>query len=137
MNGADLLVQELEARGVPFISVLCGNGLNPLLESAKRSGLRLVDTRNEQAASYIADAYARLTRRVGVCAVSSGVAHVNALAGVLNAYYDGAPMLLITGASHSNDLGRGAFQDLDQVTLAHPICKYVELVARPERIPGG
>ena len=72
MNGADLLVQELEARGVPFISVLCGNGLNPLLESAKRSGLRLVDTRNEQAASYIADAYARLTRRVGVCAVSSG-----------------------------------------------------------------
>ncbi len=134
MNGADLLVRELEARSVPFISVLCGNGLDPLLAAAARTGLRLVDTRNEQAASYIADAYARLTRRVGVCAVSSGVAHVNALAGVLNAYFDGAPMLLITGASHSAALGRGVFQDLDQVAIARPICKYVELVKRPERI---
>jgi acetolactate synthase-1/2/3 large subunit len=135
MNGADLLVRELQARGVAFVSVLCGNGLNPLLAAADRAGLRLVDTRNEQAASYIADAYARLTGRVGVCAVSSGVAHVNALAGVLNAHFDGAPMLLITGASSSAGLGRGAFQDLDQVALARPICKYAELVGRPERIP--
>jgi len=134
-TGADLLVRELQARGVPFISVLCGNGLDPLLAAAARVGLRLVDTRNEQAASYIADAYARFSRRVGVCAVSSGVAHVNALAGVLNAHFDGAPMLLITGASPSTNLGRGAFQDLDQVSLAEPICKYAELVTRPERIP--
>ena len=135
MNGADLLVRELVARGVPFISVLCGNGLDPLLVSASVAGLRVVDTRNEQAASYIADAYARLTGRVGVCAVSSGIAHVNALAGVLNAWYDGAPMLLITGASASTTLGRGGFQDLDQVALARPICKPAELVSRPERIP--
>jgi len=135
MTGADLLVQELQARGVPFVAVLCGNGLDPLLIAAAQAGLRLVDTRNEQAASYIADAYARLTGRVGVCAVSSGVAHVNALAGVLNAYYDGAPLLLITGASSSATLGRGGFQDLDQVALARPICKRAELVTRPERIP--
>lgn len=135
MTGADLLVRELQARGVPFVSVLCGNGLDPLLIAAAQAELRLVDTRNEQAASYIADAYARLTGRVGVCAVSSGVAHVNALAGVLNAYYDGAPMLLITGASNSATLGRGAFQDLDQVALARPICKRAELVTQPERIP--
>ena len=135
MTGADLLVWELQARGVPFVAVLCGNGLNPFLIAAAQAQLRIVDTRNEQAASYVADAYARLTGRVGVCAVSSGVAHVNALAGVLNAYYDGAPVLLITGASSSAALGRGAFQDLDQVALARPICKWAELVTRPERIP--
>jgi len=135
MTGADLLVRELQARGVPFVAVLCGNGLNPFLMAAAQAQLRLVDTRNEQAASYVADAYARLTGRVGVCAVSSGVAHVNALAGVLNAYYDGAPVLLITGASGSATLGRGGFQDLDQVALAQPICKRAELVTRPERIP--
>lgn len=135
LTGADLLVRELQARGVPFMSVLCGNGLDPLLAAATRVGLRLVDTRNEQAASYIADAYARLSGRVGVCAVSSGVAHVNALAGVLNAHFDGAPVLLITGASPSAYLGRGVFQDLDHVALAQPICKYAELVTRPERIP--
>ena len=106
ITGADLLVRELQARGEPFMSVLCGNGLDPLLAAAARVGLRVVDTRNEQAASYIADAYARISRRVGVCAVSSGVAHTNALAGVLNAFFDGAPVLLITGSSPSTDLGR-------------------------------
>ncbi len=135
MIGADLLVRELQARGVPFVSVLCGNGLSPFLKAAAQAGLRLVDTRNEQAASYIADAYARLTRRVGVCAVSSGIAHVNAFAGLLNAHYDGAPVLLITGASNSAYLGRGAFQDLDQVALANPLCKRAELVNHPARIP--
>jgi acetolactate synthase-1/2/3 large subunit len=134
-SGADLLIQEFQARGVPSMAVLCGNGLNPLLVAAAQAGLRLVDTRNEQAASYIADAYARLTGRVGVCAVSSGVAHANALAGILNAYYDGAPVLLISGASSSTTAGRGNFQDLDQVALARSICKRVELVTRPERIP--
>ncbi|HIE27837.1 TPA: thiamine pyrophosphate-binding protein [Candidatus Poribacteria bacterium] len=135
MIGADLLVRELQARGVPFVSVLCGNGLGAFLKAAAEAELRLIDTRNEQAASYIADAYARLTRRVGVCAVSSGVAHVNAFAGLLNASYDGAPALLITGASSSANLGRGAFQDLDQVALAQPLCKRAELVTKPERIP--
>jgi acetolactate synthase-1/2/3 large subunit len=135
LTGADLLVRELQARGVPFVSVLCGNGLDPFLATATRAGLRLVDTRNEQAASYLADAYARLSGCVGVCAVSSGVAHVNALAGVLNAHFDGAPVLLITGASPSVYLGRGVFQDLDHVALAKPICKHAELVTRPERIP--
>ncbi|MHB0857690.1 MAG: thiamine pyrophosphate-binding protein [Anaerolineae bacterium] len=135
MLGAELLVRELQARGVPFVSLLAGNGLDPFLAAADVAGLRLVDTHNEQAASYIADAYARLTGKVGVCAVSSGVAHVNALAGVLNAYYDGAPLLLISGASPSRTLDRGGFQDLDQVALARPICKYAELVTRAARIP--
>ena len=92
-TGGDVLVRELQARGVSWIGVLCGNGLDPLLYAAQRAGLRLVDMRNEQSASFMADAYARLTGQVGVCAVSSGVAHVHGLAGVLNAQYDGAPLL--------------------------------------------
>ena len=135
MTGAELLVRELQVRGVPFVSVLCGNGLGPFLSAASEAELRIIDTRNEQAASYMADTYARLTGRVGVCAVSSGIAHVNAMAGLMNAWYDGAPMLLITGASALPTLGRGGFQDCDQVALAAPLCKYVELVTRPERIP--
>ena len=135
MTGADLLVRELQARGVGFVSVLCGHGLEPFFSAAASAGLTIVDTRNEQAASYIADAYARLTRRIGVCAVSSGVAHVHAFAGLANALFDGAPVLLVTGAASSRDLGRGAFQDFDQVGIAKPLCKYAEMVTRPERVP--
>lgn len=135
MTGADLLAGELKRRGVSFIAVLCGHGLNPLLYAAQRAGIRIIDVHNEQTASYIADAYARLTRRMGICAVSSGVAHVNAFAGLLNARFDCAPVLLITGASELRNLGRGAFQDVDQVHLAMPICKRAELVTCVERIP--
>jgi acetolactate synthase-1/2/3 large subunit len=78
MTGADLLVQMLKAQDVPFVSTLCGNGLDPLYVACKRHGLRLIDVRNEQAAGYMADAVGKLTRRVGVCTSSSGVAHLNA-----------------------------------------------------------
>ena len=56
MTGADLVARQLTAHGVPFVSVLCGNGLDPFLVACKRHGLRLVDVRNEQAAGYMADA---------------------------------------------------------------------------------
>ena len=72
----------------------------------------------------MADAYGRLTRRVGVCAVSSGVAHVNALTGLTNAYFDGAPMLLLSGSGALSTMGLGHFQDLDQVAIAAPLCKF-------------
>lgn len=135
MTGAEVLINQLQQRGVPFISMLCGNGTEPIIEAADAAQMPLIDTRNEQAASYIADSYARLTRRVGVCVVSSGIAHVNAMAGLLNAYYDGAPMLLITGATESPTLGRGGFQDVDHVAMCRSICKHAEQVERPERIP--
>ena len=134
MTGADLLVRALVQRGVSTITTLSGNGLNPLYVACRRAGVRVVDFRNEQAASYAADAAARLTGRIGVCAVSSSVGHVNALIGVLNAWFDGAPVLLISGESSHAGTGRGKFQELDQVPLAAPICKYARLVDRPEQI---
>ncbi len=135
MNGADLLAAELMKKGVAFVATLCGHGLDDLDDACDRAGMRLVDVRNEQAAGYIAEAVGRLSRNVGVCAVSSGVAHVNALTGVCNAHFDGAPMLLITGSGSAGTAGLGHFQDLDQVAIAAPLCKYAETVRHPERIP--
>jgi len=134
MQGADLLVNILREHGVTMVSTLCGNGLNPFFVACQRAGVRVYDTRNEQAAAYMADAYARLTGKLGVCVVSSGIAHVNALAGVTNAYYDGAPLLLISGESATPPAGRGKFQELDQPALAAPICKVSARVERPENL---
>src|SRR5215831_2271452 len=112
MTAAELFVRDLRQRGVDWIATLCGHGLDPLLHAARNAGLRLVDVRNEQTCAYMADACGRLTRRPGVCAVSSGVAHVNALTGVANAWFDRAPMLLISGAAATTTAGRGHFQDM-------------------------
>jgi acetolactate synthase-1/2/3 large subunit len=123
MTAAELFVQDLRRRGVDWIATLCGHGLDPLLNAARQAGIRLVDARNEQTCAYVADAFGRLTRRPGVCAVSSGVALVNALTGVSNASFDCAPMLLVSGAGSTATAGKGHFQDLDQVALARPITK--------------
>jgi acetolactate synthase I/II/III large subunit len=134
MTGAEVFARELRRRGVRFVSTLCGHGMDPLDEAFEQAGIRLVDVRNEQAAGYIAEAAGRLSRRVGVCAVSSGVAHLNALTGVANAHFDGAPMLLITGCGPTETIGLGHFQDFDQLAAANSLCKYVKLIDRPERI---
>ena len=99
MNGADLVAQALRAHGVTIVSTLIGNGIDPVLIAAQHAGIRVVDTHNEQTAAYMAETYARFTARIGVCAVSSSVGFTNALIGVVNAGFDGAPMLLISGAS--------------------------------------
>jgi acetolactate synthase I/II/III large subunit len=124
MTAADLFIRGLRERGIDWIATLCGHGLDPLFHAAKRAGLRLVDTRNEQTASYIAEGYGALTSRPGVCAVSSGVALANALAGTTSAWFDHRPMLLVSGASAVSTMGMGHFQDLDQVSLARPLTKY-------------
>jgi len=133
LTSVEQFVEALRSRGVHFIATLCGHGLDPLFEAAKRAGIRLVDTRNEQTAAYAAEAYGRLTRFPGVCAVSSGVAHVNALTGVANAWFDQAPILLITGAAALATSGLGHFQDMDQVTVARPLTRYARTIECPER----
>src|SRR5260370_32999451 len=133
MTAAELLIRELKQRGIDWMATLCGHGLDPLFQAARKAGMRLVDTRNEQTAAYLADAYGRLTRRPGVCAVSSGIAQVNALAGVTNAWFDRAPMLLISGAATPSTAVMGHFQDLDQVTLARPITKVSRSLHCPPR----
>ncbi|NOX57065.1 MAG: thiamine pyrophosphate-binding protein [Planctomycetes bacterium] len=134
MTGGDILIDELRARGVKFIATLNGHGLDPIYLACRKVGMRMIDVRNEQAASYMAEVTGRLTRSVGVCAVSGAVAHVNALSGVLNAWFDGAPMLLVTGITPLAELGWGNFQDFNPVPVAEPICKYARLVDTPHRV---
>ena len=134
MTTADLLVEELQARGVQFVSVLNGHGLDPFLLACRKAEMRVIDVRNEQAAGYMAEVTGRLTRTVGVCGVSGAVAHANALTGVLNAWFDGAPMLLITGITPHGDLDHGEFQDFNPVPMAAPICKYARVLDVPQRV---
>lgn len=133
MKACEWLVGGLRERGVEWIATLCGHGLDPLYHAARKGGLRLVDTRNEQTAAYMAEACGRLTRRPGVVAVSSGVAHANAMTGVLDAHFDSAPMMLISGAGDFRTAGMGHFQDVDQVALAAPATKFARVIDHPER----
>ena len=134
MNGAQWVVRTLRDRGVEYIFVLCGNGLSPFLDACIDFRMKVVDVRNEQAASYMADTWGRMTRRLGVVAVSSGPGHTNALTGLANSFWDGGPMLLISGCSSQSTRGMDNFQELDQVGMAAPVSKYAKMVTRVETL---
>lgn len=134
MNGAQWMVSTLRNRGVEHVFVLCGNGLDPFLDACLDFGMHVVDVRNEQAASYMADVWGRMTGRLGVVAVSSGPGHTNALTGLSNAWWDGGPMLLISGSSPQHTQGMDNFQEIDQVGMAAPVCKYAKMVRHIETL---
>lgn len=136
MNGAQWLVRTLKERGVEQVFVLCGNGLPPFLDACLDVRLKTLDVRNEQSASFMADLYGRMTRRLGVCVVSSGPGHTNALTGLANAWWDGGPMLLLSGQSSNATRGADHFQELPQVELTAPICKYAARVEDVTALPG-
>jgi acetolactate synthase-1/2/3 large subunit len=133
MTAVEWFVKGLQERGVEWVATLCGHGLDPFDYACRQAGLRLVDTRNEQTAAYMAEVHGRLTGRPGVVAVSGGVAHANAMTGVVDAWFDGAPMLLISGSHALETMGMGHFQDFDQVSLARPATKFSRVIDCPER----
>lgn len=134
MNGAQWVVRTLKDRGVEYVFALCGNGMSPFLDACIDYGMKIVDVRNEQAASYMADAWGRMTGKLGVVAVSSGPGYTNALTGLANSFWDGGPMLLLSGCSSQSTRGMDNFQELDQVGLAEPISKYAKIVAHVEML---
>ena len=135
MNGAQWLVNTLKNRGVEYVFALCGNGLDPFLKACKEFNIKVIDTRNEQSAAYMADAWGRMTRRLGVVAVSSGPGHTNALTGLANAFWDGGPMMLISGCSSQDTRGLDNFQEIDQVGMAAPVSKYATMVRHIGHLP--
>ena len=135
MNGAQWFVRTLKERGVKQVFVLCGNGLNPFLDACIDHKMKLIDVRNEQAAAYMADFWGGFTGTMGVVAVSSGPGHTNAITGLTNAWWDGRPMMLVSGMSSLQTRGRGHFQELDQVEMVEPVCKFASLVKNIEALP--
>ena len=130
MNGAHWLVKALQRRGVEYVFALCGNGLKPFLDACVDLQMPVIDVRNEQSAAYMADTWGRMTKQIGVVAVSAGPGHTNTLTGLANAFWDGGPMLLISGCATTDTRGMGHFQELDQVGMAAPVCKYARFVDR-------
>jgi acetolactate synthase I/II/III large subunit len=123
LRGADLLTRVLDRAGARTIFTLSGNHIMPVFDATIGTGLSLIHTRHEAAAVHMADAYARLTGDVGIALVTGGQGHTNAVAALTTALCAEAPIVLLSGHAAVNELGRGAFQELDQVALARPVSK--------------
>ncbi|HEX9632935.1 MAG TPA: thiamine pyrophosphate-binding protein [Gemmatimonadales bacterium] len=129
-NGGARLAEAIAGLGVRTLFTLCGGHISPLLVGARRAGLRVVDVRDEAAAVFAADAAARLSGTVGVAAVTAGPGVTNALTALQNARLAQSPVLLIGGAAPTVLRGRGALQDIDQLSVVRPHVKWAASARR-------
>src|SRR5437660_5965524 len=134
-TGAQLLVRMLKAEGVRNIFTLSGLHIAPIYAACVEEGIQIIDTRHEQAAAHAADATARLTRGIGVCAVTAGPGVTDALTGIANAYAANSPVLLLGGAAPTFNAGKGSLQEMEQVDLFTRITKWSDRIPAPDRVP--
>ena len=99
LTGGELVARVLKQAGVGHAFTLCGGHILPIYDGCLKEGVRLIDVRHEQAAAHAADAYARLTRNVGVALVTAGPGVTDAVTGVANAYAARSPLVLLGGAA--------------------------------------
>ena len=123
LRGADIVVSTLERAGLTDIFTLSGNHIMSLFDAALETKLSLMHVRHEAATVHMADAYGRLTGRPGIAWVTGGPGHANAVGALFTALGQETPMILFSGHTEIDQIGRGGFQELRQVDMAAPVCK--------------
>ena len=123
MRGADALVQSLKNHGTEVIFALSGNQIMPIFDACIDAGIRLVHTRHEAAAVFMAEAYAQLSGKIGVALVTAGGGLANTGGALFSASESETPVLLLSGDSPVSRDGLGAFQEMDQVAITKALTR--------------
>ncbi|WP_404842792.1 acetolactate synthase large subunit [Colwellia sp. BRX10-4] len=135
MKASDLFVQALEAEGVDHIFAVPGEENLDMLESLRKSSIKLVLTRHEQGAGFMAATYGRLTNKAGVCLATLGPGATNLATPAAYAHLGGMPLIMITGQKPIKKSKQGQFQIIDIVGLFDPICKMSKQIVHGNTIP--
>ncbi len=131
---AQLAAEALIDRGVEYIFTLSGGHITPIYQHLEHSSVKMFDTRHEQAAVFMAEAYGRLTKKPGVAMVTAGPGFTNALSAVMNAKLANAPLLLIAGCVGIESTEKLDLQDMYQLPVIEPIVKKAFVCQTPERV---
>jgi len=134
ITGSEIISRSLMAEGVENIFTLAGDHVLPTLDDMGSRDFKIWDTRHEQAAVHMADAWGKVTNKLGVSLYTTpGLA--NAIPGLANAIHSESPILSISGCAELAELGRGAMQEIDQIGMTKPVTKGSWMVTNPLRIP--
>lgn len=135
LHGGEVIVEMLRRFDVDMMFGLPGEQTHIHDAIYRRNDIRHILVRHEQAASKMADSYARATNKVGVCDATVGPGATNLIAGIAESYLSGIPVVALVSDVRADWRGRDSFQEIDQVTLFKPITKQVFSVDHVERIP--
>ena len=135
VDGGELVVRMLEREGVRQVYGLHGGHIDTIFQACLDHGVKIYDTRHEQAAGHMADAWARLTGRPGVVVVTAGPGVTDVVTAVANAHLDAVPMVVLGGRHALAEEEMMPLQELHGAALMQSITKWVRLVRDPRRIP--
>ena len=135
LSGSQSLIKSLQNEGAKVLFGMPGGANLPIYDELAKSELRHILVRHEQLAAHMADGFARVARRPGVCLATSGPGATNLVTGIATAYMDSIPMVAITGQVATTSIGKDAFQECDIVGVASPVTKYAFQPMNPADIP--
>ncbi|MBI4730396.1 MAG: acetolactate synthase [Acidobacteria bacterium] len=127
-HGGDFVAEALRAHGIDRVFTLSGGHVFPIYDGLRARGMRIVDTRHEQAAAFAAEAQGKLTRTPGVAVLTAGPGVTNAMSAIAAASFSGSPMLVIAGRAPAVRWGQGSLQEIDHLPLVSPLCSLAETV---------
>jgi len=130
-HAGEQAVAAMRAFGTDVMFTLNGGHIWPLYDASRNQSMRVVDTRHEQSATFAAEAYAKLTRRPGLAALTAGPGITNGVSAMTSAWFNGSPLVVLGGRAPQRRWGSGSLQELDHVPIVQSITKLATTVTDP------
>src|SRR5215213_7657377 len=134
-HGGRLVAKALKARGVEHLFTLSGGHLFSIYDGCKEEGISLLDVRHEQTAAFAAEGWAKVTRSVGVAALTAGPGVTNGMSALASAQANASPMVVLGGRAPAMRWGMGSLQEIDHVPFVEPLVKLARTARSPDEIP--
>ncbi|MGO9246998.1 MAG: acetolactate synthase [Solirubrobacteraceae bacterium] len=135
-HGGRLIARRLKAHGVSKLFTLSGGHLFSIYDGCRTEGIEIVDVRHESTAAFAAEGWAKVTREVGVCALTAGPGVTNGMSAMASAQSNHSPMLVLGGRAPAGRWGMGSLQEIDHVPFVRPLTKLAATPDGAAEIPG-
>jgi len=136
LHGGRLVARRLREHGVSKLFTLSGGHLFSIYDGCRAEGIELIDVRHEQTAAFAAEGWAKITRQVGVCALTAGPGVTNGMSAIASASQNQSPLLVLGGRAPQLRWGQGSLQEIDHVPFVRPLTKLAATALETAEIPG-
>jgi acetolactate synthase-1/2/3 large subunit len=133
-HGGRLIAKRLRAHGVSRLFTLSGGHLFSIYDGCREEGIEIIDVRHEQTAAFAAEGWAKVTRELGVCALTAGPGVTNGMSALGSAHENNSPMLVLGGRAPAFRWGQGSLQEIDHVPFVRPLVKLAATADSPGEI---
>jgi acetolactate synthase-1/2/3 large subunit len=135
LHGGLLVAKRLREYGVSKLFTLSGGHLFPIYDGCRAEGIEIIDVRHEQSAAFAAEGWAKVTRSVGVCALTAGPGVTNGMSAIAAASQNHSPLLVLGGRAPHFRWGQGSLQEIDHVLFVRPLVKLASTADATTEIP--